>query len=71
VTPSPPGIAPGDPQDLAKRRPQRVRRTPDALWAQAGGDEHRYLDLMIEHGHLKVTTVDRFGVSGGDDTVAP
>jgi hypothetical protein len=62
---------PAEPGDPTRRRPQRVRRTPAALWSAAGGDEHRYLDLMIEHGHLQVTTVDRFSVSEGGDTVAP
>jgi hypothetical protein len=30
------------------------------LWRHAEGDEHRYLDAMIEHGYLVLATLDRF-----------
>lgn len=30
----------------------RIPPGPAQLWAQAGGDRRRYLELMVEHGHV-------------------
>jgi hypothetical protein len=35
----------------------RARHTPAALWQRAGGDEGPYLELMRQHGWLKLTRV--------------
>lgn len=51
-----------EPTDPRKVRP---RIHPRVLWEEADGDEHRYLELMEEHGHLTLTTTR---VDGGTVT---
>lgn len=42
-----------EPTDPRKVRP---RIAPEALWEEADGDEHRYLELAEQHGWLTLTT---------------
>lgn len=53
-------------EDCPKQPPQLRAQH---LWQQANGDEHRYLDAMIEERLLALVTVTRF-VSAEDDVAA-